>query len=471
MASVAELNVVIGARIKALQDGLKDAERSLRKSGAQMSRLGSDITSSLSLPLALAGGAAISAAGDIESLTLALKSQLGTSEAAAKELGLLTEAAKNPGLGVEQAVRGSVRLQGVGFAAEEARKVLVQMGNAIAATGGSAQELDNVTRQFAQMTSKGRVLQEDVSILSENMPGLAQLMQKAFGTQSVEAIRKMGVSGKEFVLQITKAAEELPRVEGGIKNSIGNALDSLKQSAAKVGFAINSAFNVTGAIENFSSFVLRVAEGFSALNPTLQKTILGVAGLAIAIGPLMRGYGGLLNLGSQLISGVSSMAGVFGTLSGAALRLYTGIRALGLAFTAISVVALVGGLIALADAMGWFNREATAAEKLQASLNDLHADAEKSIASEKGAVSTLIGVLNSETSSRQAKEQALKQLKSISPEYFGQLRIENGLVVGLTSAYDGYIKNLLLAAKAKKAEARLIEIDQIKTDELKKQAA
>ncbi|MFK5283695.1 hypothetical protein ACI3PL_29380, partial [Lacticaseibacillus paracasei] len=81
---------------------------------------------------------------------------------------------------------------------------------------------------------------------------------------------------------------------GGIKNSIGNALDSLKQSAAKVGFAINSAFNVTGAIENFSSFVLRVAEGFSALNPTLQKTILGVAGLSIAIGPLINGYSGLL---------------------------------------------------------------------------------------------------------------------------------------------------------------------------------
>jgi phage tail tape-measure protein len=172
MATVAQLNIEIGARVAELQKGLKSAEKSLSQSGARMSRIGNDITTSLSIPLGLAGVGAIKAAGDIESLTLALKSQLGTAEAAATELNKLTEAAKNPGLGLEQAVRGSVRLQGVGFEAEETRKVLVQMGNAIAATGGSAQELDNVTRQFAQMTSKGRVLQEDVSILSENMPAL-----------------------------------------------------------------------------------------------------------------------------------------------------------------------------------------------------------------------------------------------------------------------------------------------------------
>ena len=207
--SVAKLNVEIGVRIAELQKGLRNAERELRRSGNNFARIGGDLTTSLSAPLGLLGTAAISAAGDIESLTLALKSQLGSSEAAAKELGLLTEAAKNPGLGVEQAVRGSVRLQGVGLAAEEAREVLVQMGNAIAATGGSAQELDSVTRQFAQMISKGRVLQEDVSILSENMPGLAQMMQKAFGTQSVENIRAMGVSGKEFVMRITELQDIL----------------------------------------------------------------------------------------------------------------------------------------------------------------------------------------------------------------------------------------------------------------------
>ena len=213
-----QLNVRLGFIFD--EKGLKAVERSLRSTGQRLSRVGEQLSASISLPLAGIGVGAITAAGNIESLTLALKSQLGTTAAAAEELKLLTEAAKNPGLGLEQAVRGSVRLQGVGFAADEARKVLVQFGNAVASTGGSAQELDNVTRQFAQIISKGRVLQEDVSILSENHPAISGLMQKAFGTSSVEAIRAMGISGKDFVMRLTEAAKELPRVESGIKNGI-----------------------------------------------------------------------------------------------------------------------------------------------------------------------------------------------------------------------------------------------------------
>lgn len=464
-----QLNVRVGLIFD--EKSLASIERQMRSSGQRLSKIGTDLSLSLSLPLAAFGVTAIKSAGDIESLTLALKSQLGTADAAAKELDKLTEAAKNPGLGVEQAVRGSVRLQGVGFAAEEARQVIIQMGNAIAATGGSAEELDAVTKQFAQMTSKGRVLQEDVSVLSENMPGLAQLMQKAFGTQSVEAIRAMGISGKEFVLQITKAAEELPRVESGIKNGIGNAIDSLKQSAAKVGFAINEAFDVTGAIENVSAAVLGLAQGFSELNPSLQSTVLGMGAMLIAIGPLIKAKGALQLASSQLVGTYNTLTGAGSLLGGITRTLYASFIALNTAAKAFVVIGLVTAVIALADSWGWFNEEATTAQKVQQSVNDAMKDAEASISAEKGAAQQLISVLQDETTSREAKAAALKDLQKINPVYFGQLKIENGAVIGLTEAYGLYISNLLLAAKAKKAESRLIEIDEKKSALLKSQIA
>lgn len=459
MATVAQLNVEIGARVAELQKGLKAAERDLRQSGARMARIGADITTSLSIPLGLAGAAAISAAGDIESLTLALKSQLGTAEAASNELALLTEAAKNPGLGLEQAVRGSVRLQGVAFSAEEARNVLVQMGNAIAATGGSAQELDNVTRQFAQMTSKGRVLQEDVSILSENMPGLAQLMQKAFGTQSVEAIRAMGVSGKEFVLQITKAAEALPRVEGGIKNSIGNALDSLKQSVAKVGFAINNAFNVTGAIETFADFALRLAEGFSSLNPVLQTTILSIAGVAIAAGPLISAFGAIKGLGGQIVALSSSLVSGFRFLAGAVLNGVSAFQALNTAMKVTVIGAALAAITALYFAYDSYTNSLTAAEAAQKSVNDVTKAAISSTEVERAKISNLVSVLEDNTQSLDHKRNALNGLKAIAPSYFNDLDIEDGKVRGLTQAVDAYVRSLERSAIVKQA-----------TDELAKQS-
>jgi tape measure domain-containing protein len=451
MATVAQLNVEIGARIASLQKGLKAAERELRQSGAKFSRLGDEITAGLSIPLGLAGVGAIKAAGDIESLTLALKSQLGTSAAAAEELNKLTEAAKNPGLGVEQAVRGSVRLQGVGLAAEEARQVLVQMGNAIAATGGSAQELDNVTRQFSQMISKGRVLQEDVSILSENMPGLAQLMQKAFGTQSVEAIREMGVSGKEFVLQITKAAEALPRVEGGIKNNIGNALDSLKQSAAKVGLAINTAFDITGGLESFSGYLLGIANAFSTLDPAVQKTILSIAALAIAVGPAFKAFGALKLIGSQVVSVFEGIVAGGKFVAGAVANAAKAFGALNTAMKVSVVGAALAAITALYFAYDEYTNSLTHAEQAEMAVNDVRKSAIASTEVERAKIGNLVAVLEDNTASLGSKKSALEQLKAISPAYFKDLDLEKGKVEGLTFAVDSYVRSLERSAIVKQA--------------------
>lgn len=441
-----QLNVRVGLLFD--EKSLANIERQMRSSGQRLSKIGSDLSLSLSLPLAAFGVTAVKAAGDIESLTLALKSQLGTADAAAKELDALTEAAKNPGLGLEQAVRGSVRLQGVAFSAEEARNVLVQMGNAIAATGGSAQELDNVTRQFAQMTSKGRVLQEDVSILSENMPGLAQLMQKAFGTQSVEAIRDMGISGKEFVLQVTKAAEGLPRVESGIKNGIGNAIDSLKQSAAKVGFAINEAFDITGTIEAVSGAVLTLAHGFSSLDPSIQKTILGFTGMLIAIGPLIKAKGALELAASQLVGAWGGLVGAGKSLAGTADAMAGALTRVKVAF---GIVALVLGLAAAVYSLSdGFDAAEYASSVYAKAQKDIISQTSKEI----GTVNQLFAAVKDETKSKFEKGQSIDKLLKLYPDYFKGMDLEGASVARLTELQDGLNSSILRGvAERKKAEA------------------
>ena len=93
--------------------------------------------------------AAVKAAGDMESLQLAMESQLGSAEAARKELELLRIEALKPGLGFEQAVRGSVALQSVGFSADKSRKIITEFGNALSIAGKGAAELDGVVTGFS----------------------------------------------------------------------------------------------------------------------------------------------------------------------------------------------------------------------------------------------------------------------------------------------------------------------------------
>ncbi len=65
MASIAEINVRIGARIEGMVKNLKKAERALMRSGRKMQNLGNSLTSSLTLPLAGIGIAGAKMAGDL----------------------------------------------------------------------------------------------------------------------------------------------------------------------------------------------------------------------------------------------------------------------------------------------------------------------------------------------------------------------------------------------------------------------
>lgn len=458
MAKASDLNVRLGLIFD--EKALGQAERSLRRAGDRLTKVGNEMMTGLTLPLGLFGASAIKAAGDLESLTLALQSQTGSAAKASEELQKLTEVSRNPGLGLEQSVRASIRLQSVGIAADEARGIITQLGNAIASTGGTAQEFDSVTRQFSQMISKGKILQEDISIISENMPVISQLMQKAFGTSNVEALRDMGISAKDFVTQITAAASELPRVGGGIKNNLANVIDELQISLGKVGIAIEKAFNVTGNLTNFAVWLGDVAAAFSSLNPAVQSAILYFGGLLVAIGPIAKIIGSVQLASSTLVSVWASVVAGGKSVISSVISLRNAILALNVATQAFIGIGLAVAVFMLADYFGAFNRELTTAEQKQKTLNEITIDAKKAIIGERSEVDKLITTLQSETSSREQKEEALNRLQQISPQYFGSLKIENGLVSGLKESYDKYSESLLRNAKIQASKERLISIEK-----------
>jgi len=466
MASKAvALNVRLGVIFD--EKTLAATEKALRRSGEKLSRIGSDLTLSLSAPLGLFGGAAIKAAGDLESLTLALQSQLGSAERAGQELEKLQKIAENPGLGLEQAIGASIRLQGVGIAANDAREIIKQLGNAIASTGGTAQEFDNVTRQFTQMISKGRVLQEDISVISESMPNIAQLMQKAFGTQSVEGIRDMGIGAKEFVAGITAAAAELPRVKSGIKNNIENAMDAVKIALGKVGLAINDAFDIKGGLEKFAKFITDAAAAFNNLSAGAKTAIAYMAGFLVAIGPIAKVIGSIQVVQSFLVGTWKSMLPYLkDTVKWLQLQraAFTALAPSTQAFIAIGLAVAVASI---ANEFGLFNRQLTAAEKSMQMVNDLTAQAKAETAGERAQVESLIKILGDENAKREDKIEALNELKSINPAYFGQLTIENASVEKLKVAYEGYAASILKAASARRAETELVNLDAKREQQLK----
>lgn len=305
-----KLNVVIGANIESLQKELAKVEKSLQRFGRKMQQIGTDLTQTLTVPIAGLGAASLKAFSDIERLEKGLIALMGSSEAAKAEMIKLREVAKLPGLGFEEAIKGSVSLQAVGFSADKARETLLAFGKAVAVSGGTREDFNEVIYQLAQMNSKGKILAEDFKVLQSRIPILGTLLQDAFGTRNIAQIRDSGVGAAEFTQAIIDAANKsqvLSNVTGGLGNAFENFKDSAKIAFATLGQSLATAFDAQGFLDRLASTIQSAADAFSRLSPATQKFI-AFAGLAVAaVGPLLLIIGKLVSLGPLLITGFTSI--------------------------------------------------------------------------------------------------------------------------------------------------------------------
>ena len=234
-------------------------------------------------------------------------------------------------------------------------------------------------------------------------------------------------------------------------------MDSLKQSAAKVGLAINQAFDVTGTIEAISGALLTLAEGFASLPGPIQKVILGLAGLAIATGPILKGYGALKIFGAQLVGGWATMVGAIKPVIAA-------FNALNLATRAFILVGVVAAVLLFVDAFQSYSSELTTAERAQASLLNVQKKAADSIAGQKSEVETLVNAYKQEGVTLKQKAAILDRLNQISPEYYGAIKAGKGDVEALTVATAKYSAELLRVAKLTAYKERIVEIEKALLD-------
>lgn len=155
-----------------------------------------------------------------------------------------------------------------------------------------------------------------VGILRDSFSGLTD-EQKAYYAATLAG--KEGMSGLLALLNLTE--EEYNAVAASMENANGVAQetaavmqDNLQSKLEQLGGALESlaiimADNVIPAFTTFIEWLTGLIEGFAELSPGAQKFILILAGIAIAIGPV-------ISIVGKLISGVGSVVTVIGKATG-----------------------------------------------------------------------------------------------------------------------------------------------------------
>lgn len=450
------LAINIGADTSGLQRGLQQAQTMLKnfkqhvdkiaEVGDKLSDLGKTLSASLTLPIVGLGAASIKAYGDIEALKKGLEAVVGSADKANREFENLKEVAKLPGLGMKEAIQGSINLQAIGISAGKSRNILQQFGNAVATVGKGREEFERAIYGVQQLANTDFPLGEDLNIIKDAIPQVSNLLKDAFGSSRSDDLAKMGVSSQKVLDTILTGLEKLPRVSGGINGAFENLGDSMKTNLARIGDAINKNFDIAKIIDKITNAVDKIVSAFEDLNPQMQKVIIVVAALVAGIGPLLLVIGGIMTTIPVLTAGFAALGTAIGALSGP------------IGIIVLAVAALTAGLIA------YYSKAETAEEKQEKWSKSL-AKATASAQTEIAALDKLYRKTQDGNLSYKERQQAVDELQKQYPNYFKNIDDETIKVGKAAKTYDELRTAIMNASLARAAQS---ELDRRNEDYLKR---
>lgn len=283
-----DLLIRIGADDSQFIKKMKRLNNVMVKTAAKMQEIGNNMARNITAPIVAAGVGAVAATAKIDKMKKGLEGLMGSAEAANIEFEKLRKVGRDPGMSLEAAAAASVRLQAIGFSADQARVSMQVLGNAIALVGGTGDDLKGVALAISQIIGKGKVQAEEINQIAERLPQVRKEMQEAFGTADTEAIQKMGLGAEEFVGKLIKEMAKLPKAEKSFADVLVNIKEDVTLLASEIGTFL------IPIITKFSGFLQGLTERFRGLSPEGKKTAIMIAGIAAAIGPVLIILGALI---------------------------------------------------------------------------------------------------------------------------------------------------------------------------------
>jgi tape measure domain-containing protein len=352
------------------------------KVGGSISSLGSTLSVGLSAPLLALGGVAVKASADMDSLRRALVTTTGSASEASKQFARLEEIAKLPAIGLEEAVRGSIRLQNYGLSAELAEKAMRGFSNAIGSSGGSADDTNEALRQLGQTFGRQKVTMDNLRIILERVPQAAKIIREEFGSAALAdpatALEKLGVNSEQFVTVLINRLNEAHKVAPGLKTEIENLGQEFQKTAAAAGDQLAPAIkDMIGYMSDGLKTVADFAKGFADMPKPVQQIGLAFGAFLVtaplvvtAVGTIITNFGVIAGAAGTIgtaIAGFATTIGTYGAATSAAVGLMAGAWVAGAAVAVYSIGTLTSAFYQLYAAQS----------KLDQSTNDLAFSTEK----------------------------------------------------------------------------------------------
>jgi len=313
--------------IKKQSEATENLRRKTNEAHISLTSFATILTTTATVPIALFAKSAFDAAVKMDGMMRGLRPVSGSAEAASEQLARLNVVAQLPGVGLNEAIKGSIQLQAAGLSAKQAAESIQSVGNALATVGKGKADLEGTLYDLTEMASLGKVQERQIRMLSIRMPQLRSAMVQAFGTADAEILQKAKITTDEFINKvIIGAIGKLPQIKDSIQNSLENMSIEMGKSLTRVG---NALLPVASAIMTVLVPAMEAAsKWFEELPKSTQLWMVALAGLVAAAGPLAGAIQLVTELTKALQEARLAILGPVGII--AALTLLAGFSVAGL---------------------------------------------------------------------------------------------------------------------------------------------
>ena len=328
MTILGNFKIRIGAEISELKKALAETQKGIRGMQQSLTNLGSSLSSRLTLPLALAGGAVLKLAGDMEQTRIAFNTLVGDSEKAEQALSSLVSFSESTPFSFgDQVLPAGQKLLAFGESVENLVPVLRRLGDVSAGIGAPIEEIAEI---YGKARISGRLFAEDINQLTgRGIPVIAELANQ-FGVAEAD-VRKLVESGQVGFANLEQAFISLTS-EGGkffnlteqqsqsLLGVFSTFRDNLVGTLRSIGEALAGTFDIKGALVSATESLKSLTQGIRRLqetNPGLVRLIAIFGAVAAAIGPVLTGIGALVKILPLVKVGILALTGpVAGVIAG-----------------------------------------------------------------------------------------------------------------------------------------------------------
>jgi hypothetical protein len=331
-----------------------------------------------------------------------------------------------------------VELKAEGQASVE--KEILKVAGAIDTVGEEFENLNNTVdlakKKLATMkegSKEFKALQSEIKATEITMKSMGnstsslkaelRAMKGEIGNM-VNALNQMesaGLGGTEQFRILEQQMLETRARAGELSDTIGDISDEISRSGSDTS-GLDKTVGALQAVGGAFQAGIGITALFGSENEDLQKTLVKLNAVMAITSGAQQFFTEALKKDSLLYpivtAGQKAWTLAIGTSTGA-------LRALRTALASIGIGLIIAGIVLLIKYFYEWGESLTVLSEKQKTLNQLSQDVASNVAKETQSLTGLLAILRDENTTREQKNEALRQIREQYPEYLGQLTLEN----------------------------------------------